>query len=119
MATCKDCIHYKACKSLLESLGYTVNGPGEDADKRCETFADKYRYLKIPVSIGDTVYVLMMGRVLPFDVLSVNYYNEDPTIKALHGLHLVWVFGEDAIGKTVFLTKSEAEAALKEEDNGC
>lgn len=36
--TCKDCVHYTACKSLLEAMGYTVDGDGKNADKRCDTF---------------------------------------------------------------------------------
>ena len=43
--TCKDCLHYEACKSLLEAMGYTVDGDGENADKRCDTFADRSRYV--------------------------------------------------------------------------
>ena len=43
--TCKDCLHYEACKSILEAMGYTVDGDGENADKRCDTFADRSRYV--------------------------------------------------------------------------
>lgn len=39
MATCKDCLHCAACTSMLEAMGYTVDGDGLDADKRCDTFA--------------------------------------------------------------------------------
>lgn len=56
MATCKDCIHYKACVSLLEAQGYTVPGAGKDADKLCDTFADKSRFIELPCKIGETVY---------------------------------------------------------------
>lgn len=41
MATCKDCLHCEACTSMLEAMGYTVDGDGLDADKRCSTFASK------------------------------------------------------------------------------
>lgn len=36
--TCKDCVHYIACKSMLEAMGYTVDGDGKNADQRCDTF---------------------------------------------------------------------------------
>lgn len=42
MATCKDCIHNKACTSMLEALGYTVDGDGIYADKRCKEFEKKH-----------------------------------------------------------------------------
>lgn len=46
--TCKDCLHYEACKSMLEALGYTVNGDGVEADERCDQFekADKWISVK-------------------------------------------------------------------------
>lgn len=63
--------------------------------------------------IDDTVYVVLVGRVFPFEVISVMLHGDTPTFKAQHGMHLCWVFGNDDIGKTVFLTHEEAEAALK------
>lgn len=41
MATCKDCLHYEACASMLRAMGYTVDGDGLDADKRCDTFTSR------------------------------------------------------------------------------
>ena len=41
MATCKDCFHFEACGSMLKSLGFTVDGDGKDADKRCKEFKHK------------------------------------------------------------------------------
>ena len=66
----------------------------------------------LPCKNDDTVYVAFMGRVFPLDVISVILHGNTPTFKAQHGIHLVWVFGTDDIGKTVFLTREEAEAAL-------
>ena len=36
--TCKDCIHYEACKSMCEAFGFTIDGAGEAASERCEQF---------------------------------------------------------------------------------
>lgn len=41
MATCKECFHFEACGSMLKSLGYIVDGDGQDADKRCKEFKHK------------------------------------------------------------------------------
>ena len=41
MATCKECLHYEACRSLLTAMGYVVDGDGKNADERCDTFTDK------------------------------------------------------------------------------
>lgn len=56
--TCKDCIHYKACKSMLEAVGYVANGDGESADMRCEEFKDKAQYIKLPYKPGTQVAVV-------------------------------------------------------------
>ena len=37
--TCKDCYHYEACKTMLEGIGFVVDGDGEDAEKLCKEFA--------------------------------------------------------------------------------
>lgn len=47
MATCKDCLHFDACESLLKGMGYTVDGDGYDADKRCDTFKEKSKYAEV------------------------------------------------------------------------
>lgn len=64
--------------------------------------------------VDDTVYVVLMGRVFPFEVISVMLHGDTPTFKAQHGMHLCWGFGNDDIGKTVFLNREDAEAELKE-----
>lgn len=43
--TCKDCLHYEACESMLRALGYIIDGDGDDANERCDTFADRTRYV--------------------------------------------------------------------------
>ena len=47
MATCRDCLHDEACRSMLRAMGYTVDGDGIDADKRCEIFKDKTKYAEV------------------------------------------------------------------------
>ena len=47
MATCRDCLHDEACRSLLNAMGYTVDGDGEEADERCDTFKTKTKYVEV------------------------------------------------------------------------
>lgn len=56
--TCKDCLHLEACKNMLEEMGYTVDGDGENADQRCNDFTDKSRFVELPCKIGDTVWCI-------------------------------------------------------------
>ena len=71
-----------------------------------------------PVTEGDSVYIILFGRILPFDVIDVSLFRKTLIFKAQHGWNLTRVFKMEDIGKTVFLTREEAENALKEsEDN--
>lgn len=45
--TCKDCIHFQACKTMLESQGYVVDGDGHDADIRCKEFQNKADFVEV------------------------------------------------------------------------
>lgn len=47
MATCKDCLHFDACVDMLQVIGFTVDGTGHLADKRCRIFKDKTEYKKM------------------------------------------------------------------------
>ena len=72
----------------------------------------------LPVKIDDEVYVNIMGKTLPSTVVSVSWITETPTLKAMHGVQLCFVFKSDDVGKTVFLTREAAEAALKDGREG-
>ena len=69
-----------------------------------------------PVTEGDSVYIILLGHILPFDVISVSLFRKTLIFKAQHGLNLTWVFKMEDFGKTVFLTREEAEKALKESE---
>lgn len=66
-----------------------------------------------PLKSDDEVYIILLSRVFLFEVTSAVWYRESPIYKAMHGIHLRYVFNQDDIGKTVFLTREEAEAALE------
>lgn len=68
-----------------------------------------------PLKAENEVYVVILGRVLPFEVTNAVWYGASPTYKAMHGMHLCFVFKQDDIGKTVFLTRETAEATIAKE----
>lgn len=108
--TCKDCLHYEACNKfiwkemmLLESV----------ADFVCGDYKDKSRFVELPCKVGDTVYLFAPCfdeiyhpklKVVEAEILKVR------TTATVLGL----IFDVDKIGKTVFLTREEAEKALEE-----
>ena len=93
--------------------------------KEYEDLEEQGKLLKLPVAVGDTVYEVqeLRKRIQPYIVIAVHVSN----CGNLYGWELkdgkgvysnVNGFSEYAIGKTVFLTKEEAEAALEELERG-
>ena len=85
-----------------------------------EESENKGKLLKLPCAVGDTVYEVqdIRKRIQPYTVIAVHISN----CGNLYGWELkdgkgvysnVNGFSEYAIGKQVFLTRGEAEAALK------
>ena len=73
------------------------------------------RRVVLPCKVEDDVYINILGRTLPFTVIIVSQMASTPTFKAQHGIRLVYIFKADDVGETVFLTRAEAEAALRRE----
>ena len=76
------------------------------------------RCVVLPCKVEDDVYINIFGRTLPFTVISISQMASTPTFKAQHGIRLVYIFKADDVGETVFLTRAEAEAALRREQDG-
>lgn len=106
--TCKDCLYYECCSSLnKEFKKYPKDYIGSDLVARnCSTFKDKSRFVELPCKVGDTVYQVGTDGIL---------YSIEIT-KMIYDTKGI-AFDERAIGKTVFLTKEEAEVKLKELQN--
>ena len=116
--TCKDCLHYEVCYY-------------HDFEE-CEWFKDKSELVHLPCKVGDTVWVITS----PFNVFEGIEYNENLRdecyesfissvtfyknsvqyrINAKVTNHFISAYYyEQDFGKTIFLTKAEAEQKLKE-----
>lgn len=112
--TCKDCIHNDVCEAL------EMNGLAKVHPKQCGFYTDRSRYVELPCKVGDTLYVLSQTRdkrVLPFinkyEVTSITMRKKSISIFHEMDGHIK-IFKQADIGKTVFLTKEEAEKALAE-----
>ena len=73
------------------------------------------RCVVLPCKIEDDVYINLLGKTLPFSVISISQMASTPTLKAMHGVRLCYIFKADDVGKTVFRTREAAEQALREE----
>ena len=133
--TCKDCIHRELCADYVSSLAKVQNadvkyisqwldeieGRKEQADNACEHFADRSRFVELPCKVGDTVFVveeIAEERKIIKDhveTIGIGYYADGVNIYQFDGIKTDGYF-ED-FGKTVFLTREEAEQALKERES--
>lgn len=112
--------------SVIDADIVGVNYPtyiGEAVDKLAnyEDTEEQGLLIRLPCKIGETLYFTHDKRVIASEVLSVKYHAEAEN----HGVFIrervtIDVEGVPAeidfcdIGKTVFLTREEAEAKLKE-----
>lgn len=119
MVTCKNCIHEDVCDNSVLKL--TVIEYGD-----CSRFKDKSRYIELPCKVGDTVYLPWKWKdtsgiaILTVERISIteagqsirtDFWSDDEDYWLAYNCG---VFKFDHIGKTVFLTKEEAEKALAE-----
>ena len=116
--TCKDCLHYGICRMDVCFI-HANNGDTyqcQDSDKveeDCEAFTDKSEWVHLPCKVGDVVYCFEPCfdtdhhpklEVVEKEIIELK------TIATVFGLN----FDINSIGKTVFLTREEAEKALKD-----
>lgn len=115
MANCKDCINYGDCKVA------ELNASNE-AEIWCNLFKDRSRFVELPCKVGDTVYIIarisgkeeiIQDSVESFTISS--FVDNTPII--LFGGIETCDWDSSDFGKQVFLTKEEAEQALKEREN--
>ena len=109
MATCRDCIKADVCKYKNEDVSKGTKV--KDLITDCQSFKDKSRYIELSCKVGDKVYrpSKYLG-VVQFVIISFEMYQSE------------MFFTDDSeniiylpdIGKTVFLTREEAEKKLKE-----
>lgn len=129
MPKCENCIHCEVCKRYLMSTDITpeeLNKIGKrEQTKQCEFFKDKSLIVELPCKVGDSVYVCLsdsptQNRILRFETLSVElvyqakraYYLAFEENNELPFIHI----DLKSFGKTVFLTREEAEKALRERE---
>ena len=82
-----------------------------------EDLEEQGRLVKLPCKVGDTVYGISMGKIINLTVNEISIFcmKDEKIINAkCQSNDEFRNYVEREFGKTVFLTKSEAEAKLKE-----
>lgn len=92
--------------------------------RKYENLEEQGRLIKLPCKVGDIVYGISMGKIISLTVNEISIFcmKGEKIINAkCQNNDEFRNYVEREFGKTVFLTKSEAEAKLKElrgEQNG-
>lgn len=121
MASCKGCLHFEVCKDRLGTTKYYDNVIAADnVEKLCPNFKDRNRFVELPCKVGDTVYLILgvQNRILEFTVKEIRITSRFLQLIFTEGnTYSIWDYRFDLhFGKTVFLTREEAERALKNEN---
>ena len=100
MASCKDCVYVDIC-DFSAGLDEPV----------CGHFKDCARFIELPCKVDDIVYEPVRGQISEFVVDSFGFDGEKVwlNLKCIKGLVSRNVVGVNDIGKSVFLSKIEAE----------
>ena len=115
--TCNDCIHSGVCAIQLEphyilDRAQKLMRESNNVEHECLSFKDRSRFVELPCKVGDIVYCLTLPEKRMVTRIIVTRYGLRITVNDMFS------FDMSQIGKTIFLTKEQAEQALKErEDN--
>jgi hypothetical protein len=99
---CKNCRDWSGCiVNCMDTCGKPIDALEEF--NAYKTLEEQGKLLKLPVSVGSLVYE-------PYQFMGEGAWEID--------VHKIRLEDLDKIGKSVFLTREEAEAALKELERG-
>lgn len=123
MASCKDCMHEEVCSIFSSDLN-------EDGAEKCVCFKDRNRFVELPCKIGDKYYRVEKfctegGYLDEPKLVSVSdceycceECNKEYRVVEYQFNSIIQILQKEYyISKTVFLTREEAERALKEREN--
>lgn len=127
--TCKDCLHYEACKGTYFAVKEMITKGDFDNEHyadtyKCPDFTDSSEWAHLPCKLGDTVYYFdgayylknkSMWKVTPIKV--TEFSTKVGRSGKLYPLSIIangTRYPLTSIGKTIFLTREKAEKALAE-----
>lgn len=107
MATCKDCIYQKMCKAI-DAIGEFQEGA-----ECCNNFKDRSRFVELPCKHGDTLFQIKNGKIEK-GVATTFFCGNEFQIVNCRFPKISTGIPFHRFGKSVFLTREQAEQALKE-----
>ena len=128
MSKCENCIHYDVCTLVMAKAKHlteqTVRKYLNEGNACTDHFKDKSLFVELPCKVGDTVYYLNTQYHMALYRNTIYEAKVARIVATSLGVALVIHIRDESgcceipdvkdFGKTVFLTKEEAEAKLKE-----
>ena len=112
MEKCENCYHAKACGNY-PNTGLPEKSRQRLLNKGCENFKDESLIVELPCRAGDVVW--HYGK--SFVIESIEIFSSRIVYRCGNpGTDDYMPFDNRAIGKTVFLSREEAERALEERE---
>ena len=118
---CRDCLHFKACYEMA-----TANGAEEFNTlfaNKCEDFTDRSEWVHLPCEVGDIVFYFQGAYHLKnknnWEVRPIKVTEFSTKIGRSGKVYPLSIIANGtrypltSIGKTIFLTREEAEKALE------
>ena len=105
MTKCERCYHNKVC----------INGANYKNAESCIHFKDKDLIAELPCKAGDKVFMTTQNNILEMEVIQIKISAHWTVFDCVHVVYDEYeeFFYERDIGKSVFLTREEAEAVLE------
>lgn len=122
--TCKDCVHYEVCLESAKAYDEGVSDFENDGiEEFCRFSKPKSRFVELPCSFGDMIYMLVTRKTHSFEYefengkrKMIKQQNQHTFIKRTTFMESNFFKVLDEWGKTVFLSKEEAEKALQRKE---
>lgn len=136
MATCKDCVHVEVCKEYHKmfwgSKSLVDSKIDETEPENCLYFKDRSQFVELPCKVGDSYFEIeqyctergFYNEPRQTDTIDCEYCDVDGvcdrqyriTEKRFTSLIQIFDYKENAVNRynRKFLTKEQAEQALKE-----
>ena len=127
--TCKDCLHYEACRDVYDDLAdknYSHEFDEEDyARISCVNFTERSEWVHLPCKVGDKLFLLLETMYCEHKIVESKCVRIVDNGKGFY--YSVYIncpeignsleFYACDFGKEVFFTREEAKKALKEHES--
>lgn len=113
---CENCIHYECCCDWVSSEDLKALSTSEN----CATYKDKSLFVELPCKVGDKLFRIFTYKMKIHDytITEFLFNGNEILIYGEGGYRECAICVDKEIGKTVFLTKEEAEQKLRELESG-